>query len=341
MSGIFSKNLAYLYGSYKSIGKNVGIWIADQFKIKSIKKEKRALPNNETQSIPQLQKEFILKTMKYAQDVYEKENNFENVLVQEEESGLFHPAFCCFNDSNDTYVVIRGTYDMKYDAITDMTCLEYYKKINGEVIYFHVGFYAASVYVLSKIREIHIFENNKYGKIYFVGHSYGASVASILCLLTKSKYKEKEIYAMAYAPAPAMSFCPKSISDCIYVFINRFDTIPRCCIYNISKALEHYNITHILKILDIILSNIKYIKNIYEVIKSLIKFVEKHIFDPKTSKVRSVKGMIFAIGLQETDDLNKCLINEDDIGGNINLGVLDFTDHQIKNYIKTFEDNYT
>lgn len=96
---------------------------------------------------------------------------------------MYKPKFYCLEHSNDLYVVVRGS-ESNDDWLTDFDCNEVHQIIRGKDIYFHYGFYTAANYIIDNINT---FLTRDYENIYFVGHSYGAGVSSVLCMLTKNK----------------------------------------------------------------------------------------------------------------------------------------------------------
>lgn len=143
---------------------------------------------------------------------------------------------------------------------------------------------------------------------------------------------------MAFAPAPAMSYCPEDIADCIFVFINHHDPIPRCCAYNISKALDYYKSDRLFLFIKEGLEKFDFLKDIFVYIKVIADLILNGWIDVQNTQVRTVKGVIFSIGLFETGNLNECrILDENDIGDEINIDVQNFMDHKISNYIQSFD----
>lgn len=340
-NGLFSKKKEAKFPTFKNIATNLGQNLAHVIMPDKTVKKKIHYENK----IPLLTNDFIRKTMDLANWIYDK---YQNELDQYNSSkpgqsefpkpviGCYTPYFYCKDELDTRYVLIKGTnFNVGGDVVTDLSCTEISEEINGKLIHFHKGFFIASQNIYKEI----INDLGKFEKIYFIGHSYGASVASILCLLAKSNkdLSDKEIYAMAFAPAPAMSYCPEDIADCIFVFINNHDPIPRCCAYNISKALDHYKDDNFIQTLKEFIEKNEIPKNIVEFIKVIVESILNGIIDVKNTQVRTVKGVIFSIGLFETSNLNDCrILDENDIGDELNINFQEFADHRMKSYIETF-----
>lgn len=186
--------------------------------------------------------DFIRMAMNLAKESYDGNFCIGKCLfkTEDKDNDIYQPMFYCIEYNNNIYIVTRGSAS-KPDLLTDIDCKEVQKEINEKEIYFHRGFYNAAKYVFDLAFN---WLTGNYKIIYFIGHSYGASVSSILCLLAKTheRLKNKKIFSMAFAPAPAMSFCPSYIEECIFAFINREDIVPS---FSLSNTLNLARRSHL------------------------------------------------------------------------------------------------
>ena len=241
-------------------------WIFYNIKDKKEKKHKKLLKSTIIPSF--LTIDFIRKALCLSGDAYHGTFSIGKIIFSSEENDLSKPVFYCLEESNDLYVITRGSFSEK-DWITDFDCKEIKCEINGTNYYFHQGFYNSAIYVLNSITSL--IEKN-YDTIFFIGHSYGASVSALLCLLTKSqtKFKDKNIFALAFGSAPSMSSCPPEIENCIFTFINGDDLIPSFCLFNTlnTAAKNHLSFQLFVKLCLLILNLIEYL--IY-ILNNLVK----------------------------------------------------------------------
>ena len=150
-------------------------------------------------------------------------SNFK-ILEYSEIEGVGRPFWFCLKSGNDIYVVIRGTNSMR-DLVTDLNFIQVKAEIFGVNIVFHLGFYVSARHIYNSI-EHHLLSST--GKIIFTGHSFGGSVASILCIYAKlnPRLTDRCIRAYCYGPAPSSSYHNPEIEKCIAAFINEDDIVP-------------------------------------------------------------------------------------------------------------------
>lgn len=326
----------------KGFGQETGKWLAELIKEKQGKKafrpKKPKMRIKPKIRVPQLEVEFIRKSMSLADSAYSGDFETGEVVFSCEINEKYKPKFYCLEESDDLYVVIRGSKS-KVDWLTDFDCQEVKHEIDGSYIYFHNGFYNAANYILSKVDH---FLNKEYKTIYFVGHSYAAAVSSVLCVLTKTqnKFKNKKIFTMAFAPAPSMSRCPSTVSDCIFAFINRNDIVPHMSLYNLLNTVRIYDTN-----CDLYVNSCKKILNLCknEWAKALVLAIEiciGEIIDNihiESLHVRKVKGTLFGIGMCTATQLDDCRLIELDLPNTLVLTVTSANDHFMSNYIENFK----
>ena len=155
-----------------------------------------------------------------------------NVLYQNLECGLNHPVFFVYQQGDSLFIVTRGSSESE-DFGTDSNFTE----VTTDYGTFHGGFYYASLYVYEQTKD---YINSWDGPVYFVGHSYGASVSQILCVLTEHFNPGKvDFYSFAYAPMPAMDLSADDrILQRMIAIINDDDIIPTLSIPNCYQRLK-------------------------------------------------------------------------------------------------------
>lgn len=175
-------------------------------------------------------------------DQYDGVFNFGNFVRTREESSIFSPSYVCLEENKTLYVLIKGS-SSDFDWISDAFGNEESLNIFDTTIYFHYGFLSAARGIMYEIKDILC----NYDTIYFAGHSYGAAVASILCLFAKANFRLsfRKIYAFCYVPPPAMPFCPTCVKKCIYAFINRCDIVPSACFNNLINTARSFGCSYI------------------------------------------------------------------------------------------------
>lgn len=147
------------------------------------------------------------------------------------------PSFYIYrmNEGNRLFIGTRGTIDVN-DAATDVAIRE----ITTNKGVFIEGFYRSSLYVYNYSQP---YIKTHEGPIYFIGHSMGGSVSTILHCLSKFEFGDtKDINTIALAPVPAISEqLNKSYGGKIVTVINSDDTVPTISIANMYEFLVKYN----------------------------------------------------------------------------------------------------
>ena len=151
-----------------------------------------------------------------------------------EDNSVFRPNFFTAIDSytNSAVICIRGTKTYK-DAITNLDLAIHNL---DEPSYVHKGHYLAGDYVYKKCKEfIDTCIEKSINNIVLLGHSYGASVASVLYLILSQEYPRSNITAFVYAPMPCMSLdLAQRLSGKITSIVLEDDLVPRLTCKNMS-----------------------------------------------------------------------------------------------------------
>lgn len=327
-------NSVHLSKNINGTSQNTNRWLCRN--IKNKKKPKNLIKFKPKYYSPILNNDFIRMSMILALDAYTGKFRIGKIILTSEENDLYKPIFYCVEDFDNLFVVTRGS-DALIDWVTDFICVEVHQEINGKNIYFHKGFYNAANYILGKIMDI-LKQIKK--PIYFIGHSYAGAVSTILALLTKSDhiFQDKDIYAIVFAPPPAISYCPPKIADCIFTFINRYDFVTSFSLFNlVNTAAKNHCATKI--IVNRCLKTLKSVK--MEWVKYLIYAIEQN-FEQITAKheflnVRKVKGKIYRIGNERKKRLSDYRINDSQLPNTLSMELTAFVDHLMPEYIKSFK----
>lgn len=154
------------------------------------------------------------------------------MVLASERNDLYKPPFYC-----NIFIATRG-FNTIVDGATDAMFHELSREFGDITIYFHQGFLQAAEYVFESISNLLDYEN-----VYFVGHSYGAAVSNVLCVLTKlnDKYINRQVYSYAFAPPLSMSTIPGHVQECIFSFINAHDIVPHLSLYNARNTIDLMN----------------------------------------------------------------------------------------------------
>ena len=142
----------------------------------------------------------------------------------------YKPVFYGYQYENDLYIVIKGSSN-DADFITDFAYSETTAKFGSNKINCHGGFYKAAEYVFKQTKT---FMQQADGNIYITGHSYGASVATLVGMmaLADSSISNNKLGIIAVAPAPCVSDLPSSYKPYLVNIINDGDIVPTMSISN-------------------------------------------------------------------------------------------------------------
>ncbi|OHT03623.1 hypothetical protein TRFO_28945 [Tritrichomonas foetus] len=135
------------------------------------------------------------------------------------------PVFFVYTQDGALFIVTRGSSEPE-DFATDAEFTE----THTDYGIFHTGFYNAACYVYNETIQYIV---DWSGPVYFVGHSYGASVSQILSVIIHHFHPNVDAYSFAYAPMPAMNLAADdTIQDRMYGIVNDDDIIPTLSIPN-------------------------------------------------------------------------------------------------------------
>ena len=153
------------------------------------------------------------------------------ILFSHTESGLYEPVFHIYEQDGARYIITRGTSDIN-DFISDVEM----KEINTSYGTFHTGFYKSALYIY---QYAFAYIKGFTGPIYFVGHSMGGAISTLLHIIFSTELPNQDFNCMAYAPVPtADEGLNQTYSDKIVVFVNNDDIVPTLSIPNMYYLLK-------------------------------------------------------------------------------------------------------
>ena len=229
-----------------------------------------------------------------------------------------------------------------------MPCSTNYQGNFGDItIYFHQGFLQAAEYVFESISNL---LDRDYENIYFVGHSYGAAVSNVLCVLTKlnNKYKNRQVYSYAFAPPPSMSTIPGQVQECMFSFINAHDIVPHLSLSNVRNTIDLMNLD-IRKFFNSVMSKLEKSDTFGKSLRTIFLQYENDLVSLITGASQSfhVKkniGNLFLIGVSDKTQLKKYQIDEAELPNELFMSLSskkdnffkDLNDHRMISYFKFF-----
>lgn len=254
------------------------------------------------------------------------------------------PVFYTYKQDNSLFIITRGSISTE-DYLTDAEISE----TTTDFGVFHTGFYNAASYVYKNTKEL---INNWNGPVYFVGHSYGASVSQILIVIAYHYKKDLDAYALSYAPMPAMNLSADDhIQDRIITIVNDDDIVPTLSIPNVNKkfkflfpAIEKIPFEIIekkfIELLNLMkISNkedTRLLKNLMTSLPVVIRSVQEFARGvPKY--VRYPGGNIYRLKLNKPQPLEMCRVDPEADLNKLSLQFNSISDHNSENYLKVIE----
>lgn len=188
-----------------------------------------------------LSKQLLLMSVRLANAVYtleqiDKEN--VEVIYKSNSNFKFFPVFSLCVSKGSMFVAIRGT-DSPTDWATNFNFSPIYKIISKKNVSFHSGYYKSAINILDVISMS--FKKFR-GPIYFVGHSYGGSVATIMCALMLARHPERDFNAIAFGPTPCASELPEYIKKKIISIVLSTDVVTTLSLSNAYKKFGKMDI---------------------------------------------------------------------------------------------------
>ncbi|KAK8882155.1 hypothetical protein M9Y10_044795 [Tritrichomonas musculus] len=258
------------------------------------------------------------------------------------------PSFYIYrlNDGNKLFIGTRGTIDIN-DVAADIAIRQI---VTDKGVYLE-GYYRAALFVY---KYAYAFIKNHDGPIYFIGHSMGGAISTILHCLAKFDFRNsKDINTIALAPVPAISeSLNKTYGDKIVTIINSDDVVPTISIANMYAFLVKYEplipITmfpwsFIKKTINFVLSIVYHVSSVFSqqvleyfklalssALDELVSYAKKE----KQFLIRYPPGAVYQLSIESPLYLNQSLINASDKLNILSLSLHAINAHDPSQYIK-------
>lgn len=256
------------------------------------------------------------------------------------------PAFYIYrmNEGNRLFIGTRGTHDIN-DATTDIEIRE----ITTNRGTFFEGFYRSALYVY---KYAYPFIKNHDGPVYFIGHSMGGGISTVLHCLAKFDFKNtKDINTIVFAPVPSISeSLNKSYGDKIVTIINSDDAVPTISIGNIYALLVKYEPlipltkfpwTFIKDTVDTVLSIVYHFTSVFtqkifeclqRAIRTSIDELVAYANHDKKFLIRYPPGTVYQLFIDKPSYLNQSIIDPREKLNILSLSIHAFKAHKPAQY---------
>lgn len=162
------------------------------------------------------------------------------MIYENDKNQVYLPLFYVYDFNQTLYVSIRGSSSQK-DWYTDFNYTERYEDFGDYKLHVHGGFFNSSINVFNQIKDIIA---NYPGRIIFTGHSYGASVATVLgiyCMTHPDTAKNAQrMGVLGFAAAPAIEKVPEPFHDQVCSFVYETDIVPTLSIINAYDTFKDF-----------------------------------------------------------------------------------------------------
>lgn len=250
------------------------------------------------------------------------------------------PVFFVYTQDNSLFIVTRGSQDDE-DFGTDAKFTETVTEFGV----FHTGFLNAALYVYAETKD---YINSWDGPVYFVGHSYGASVSQILNVMSYYYNPDLNAYSFAFAPMPAMDItADDKIQDRLYAIVNDDDIIPTLSVPNVYEKFHvlyptiRYVPTDILVgTLDALLKLMKLTTAIdsgmynmlWDAVPTIVNAAKEYEKGVK-KYVRYPAGNVYQLKINEPKTIEDAQINPEIALNTLAVQINSLNDHNCENYI--------
>lgn len=265
-------------------------------------------------------------------------------------SYIGQPSFFIYklNEGNKLFIGTKGSTNIN-DATINMAINPI---ITNKGVFIN-GYYHAALYIYN---YAYSFIKKHDGPIYFIGHSMGASVSTVLhCISSFDFFNAKDINTIAFAPAPAISEnLNKSYGNKIITVINSEDIVPTISIPNIVNYLRK-NVkikipwNFIKKIINFSLSlascfsktfNKKLVSSMKNALNDTINEIVNYSNNQTKNIIRYPPGTIFQFSLYNPSYINCSIIKPEN-----KINILALTSNSIKlhdpiQYIKILDSTF-
>jgi len=148
----------------------------------------------------------------------------DQIYYSKETAAPYEPVFYIASKGDSLFIIVRGSW-CPDDDITDYD----YKSINTPYGTFHTGFYKAATYILQFAKS---YIQTWKGPVYCVGHSMGASVATIITAICTKEIPDADVNGIVIAAAPCMDISTFEKNGKIATFVSGDDLFPTLSIEN-------------------------------------------------------------------------------------------------------------
>ena len=259
--------------------------------------------------------------------------------------GIERPVYYVLKRDDGLFIMSRGSVDSE-DWVTD---LEFTEKETEYGVY-HAGFFNASMYVYENAKPW-IAEAKT--PIYCVGHSYGASVATVLSTLIMHDFPEKDTNCVAFAPAVAMSQeVNATYYNKIVCFYNHNDIIPTLSVPNVYERFKwvftfSYPEEKVVEIIRTVISGIEHVldpwsqevyEGFYNAIPKLVELLYEY-HEKQDLKLRYIPGTVYHVYANKK--VAKLTDNVIDVPNELNImgvHISGFIDHNPSQYEKAIKN---
>lgn len=154
------------------------------------------------------------------------------------QNAQYRPVFYIYERQNCLWVCIRGSGSQD-DWNTDFDYQESSHQFGSYSITCHGGFYRSAEFVYGQVKQ-YLYDYN--GNIYITGHSYGASVSTIVSLMAmtdpKLSGKLAKMGGFCFAAAPSVDNIPSPLDKKICTFVYNNDIVPTLSLVNAYNVIK-------------------------------------------------------------------------------------------------------
>jgi predicted alpha/beta hydrolase family esterase len=262
------------------------------------------------------------------------------VLYSHTDSGLYEPVFHVYEQDGAIYIINRGTTD-----VCDFASDAEMEEINTSYGTFHSGFYKSALYVFQYTFP---FIKGFTGPVYFVGHSMGGAVSTVLQILYASEIPNQDFNTIAFAPVPtADQALNQTYSDKIVIFVNNEDVVPTLSIPNMYYLLKKYDplVDYsprkvIIDLFEGIMAVVEEVTHVFtkEIYDALIRDFPDDIdalLDYGKGEVRTVRyplGIVVGVSKSKSVPMDESIVDPIEDYSILRIKLTSFSDHQPENY---------